>query len=95
MELNTQELICFSYTCSSQSEELIKRVKYSNKILLPPTILYKLNSNNDTFDHTLFFKIINKVIVNIVYKINILNDCFKVFALLKIIKLFKDFLNLL
>lgn len=61
MELKTHELICFSYTCSSQSDELKKRVKYSNKILLPPTILYELNDKNNNFDQILFFKIINKV----------------------------------
>lgn len=49
-------LTCFSYACSSQSPELIQRVKYSNKILLPPSILYKLQDETTT----LFFKITNK-----------------------------------
>lgn len=60
MELNTKELICFSYACSSQSETLTERVKYSNKILLPPNILYELNKNSEEFKSPLFFKIINK-----------------------------------
>ena len=56
------ELKCFSYACSSQSDELKKRVKYSNNILLPPSILYDLNEKKNNFDETLFFKIINKEI---------------------------------
>jgi ubiquitin fusion degradation protein 1 len=61
MELKTHQLLCFSYACSSQTDELKKRVKYSNKILLPPSILYELNDKNNNFDQILFFKIINKV----------------------------------
>jgi len=41
------------------------------------------------------FKIRNKIKVNNVYKIKILNDCFKVSDLLKDIKFVKDFLKLL
>ena len=41
------------------------------------------------------FKITNKVIVNKIYKISILKDCFKVSDLLKDMKLVKDFLKLL
>ena len=48
-------LMCFSYACSSQSEELIQRVKYSNKILLPPSVLHQLQDNTNT----MFFKITN------------------------------------
>ena len=47
--------MCFSYACSSQSEELIQRVKYSNKILLPPSVLHQLQDNTNT----MFFKITN------------------------------------
>ena len=47
--------MCFSYACSSQSEELIRRVKYSNKILLPPSVLHQLQDNTNT----MFFKITN------------------------------------
>ena len=38
-----QDLSCFSFTCSAQSEELTSRLKHSNKILLPPSVLYALN----------------------------------------------------
>ena len=63
----TTTLLCFSYTCSSQSEELTSRVKYSNKILLPPSVLYNINNhhsssqteNNDAFNDVMFFKIKN------------------------------------
>ena len=41
------------------------------------------------------FKITNKVIVNRIYKISILKDCFKVSDLLNDMKLVKDFLKLL
>ncbi len=47
--------MCFSYACSSQTEELIERVKYSNKILLPPSVLHQLQDNMTT----MFFKITN------------------------------------
>jgi ubiquitin fusion degradation protein 1 len=60
MELKSQQLICFSYACSSQSDILLKRIKYSNKILLPPNILYELNKNSNEFNSPLFFKITNK-----------------------------------
>lgn len=63
----TTTLLCFSYICSSQSEELTSRVKYSNKILLPPSVLYNINNhhsrsqteNNDAFNDVMFFKIKN------------------------------------
>ena len=51
--------MCFSYSCSTQSEELTQRVKYSNKILLPPSVLHQLNDNDNIPDDILFFKIIN------------------------------------
>lgn len=56
-----QELTCFSFTCSTQSEELTEKLKHSNKILLPPSILYKLNQNEE-LENTdiMFFKISNK-----------------------------------
>ena len=40
-------LLCFSYACSAQSEELTQRVKHSNKILLPPSVLHTINNEND------------------------------------------------
>lgn len=53
------ELLCFSYSCSSQSEEFRNNLKYSNKILLSPTVLNELNKNDD-IEFPLFFKITNK-----------------------------------
>ena len=56
-----QDLPCFSFTCSAQSDELTKRLKYSNKILLPPSILYKLNEQQNLNDDSImFFKVSNK-----------------------------------
>ena len=56
-----QDLSCFSFTCSAQSEELTKRLRYSNKILLPPSILYALNQQQDLNDNSImFFKVSNK-----------------------------------
>ena len=54
------ELICFSYACSAQSAELTERLKHSNKILLPPNVLYELNQEDEELEETLFFKVINK-----------------------------------
>jgi len=51
-------LLCFSYACSSQSEELTQRVKHSNKILLPPSVLHTINNEN-AFSSPLFFQIKN------------------------------------
>ena len=48
-------LMCFSYACSTQPDELIQRVKYSNKILLPQSVLHQLQDNTTT----MFFKITN------------------------------------
>ena len=53
-------LSCFSFTCSTQPEELTKRLKSSNKILLPPSVLYKLNQQQDLSDNIMFFKVSNK-----------------------------------
>ena len=47
--------MCFSYACSTQPDELIQRVKYSNKILLPPSVLHQIQDNTTT----MFFKITN------------------------------------
>ena len=63
----TTTLLCFSYACSSQSEELTLRVKYSNKILLPSSVLYSINNrqsqsqsqNSDNFGDVMFFGIKN------------------------------------
>jgi len=54
-------LSCFSFTCSTQSEELTKRLKSSNKILLPPSVLYALNQQQNLNDNSImFFKVTNK-----------------------------------
>ena len=52
-------LLCFSFTCSTQPEELTKRLRSSNKILLPPSVLYELNQQ-DLGDNIMFFKVSNK-----------------------------------
>ena len=53
----TSKLICFSYNCSSQPENVVSQVKYSNKVLLPEEILRSLmkKKHNPPF----FFKIEN------------------------------------
>jgi ubiquitin fusion degradation protein 1 len=59
MSYNTQ-LLCFSFACSAQSADLTKRVKYSNKILLPPNVLYELNQKHNLENsEQLCFKISN------------------------------------
>lgn len=56
-----QDLSCFSFTCSAQSEELTNRLKHSNKILLPPSVLYALNEQNQLENgDIMFFKVTNK-----------------------------------
>lgn len=56
-------LSCFSFTCSSQSEEVTNRCRHSNKILLPPNVLHELMTR-DLFKENdiMFFKVINKKI---------------------------------
>lgn len=58
----TADFICFSYTCSAQSPEIVNALKWTNKILLPQTVLYELQQKNDDFETPLFFKIMNKEI---------------------------------
>ena len=54
-------LSCFSFTCSTQPEDLTKRLKSSNKILLPPSVLYALNQEQKLNDNSImFFKVSNK-----------------------------------
>ena len=59
-----ETLTCFSFTCSASPEETQKLLKYSNKILLPPSMLHKINERDDV-EFPLFFKVINPN-----YKIN-------------------------
>jgi len=53
------ELICFSYACSSIADELRDRLKFSGKVLLPPSILHDVNKIGD-ISFPLFFNIKNK-----------------------------------
>ena len=53
----TNTLMCFSYSCSSQSDDVINEVKYSNKIMLPPSILQDLVDGN--YETPYFFKVEN------------------------------------
>ena len=52
------ELMCFSYMCSSESD-VTNRLKYTNKILLPESVLYNIKES-DEIKFPLFFKISNK-----------------------------------
>jgi ubiquitin fusion degradation protein 1 len=45
--------------CSAQSEELTNKLKHSNKILLPPSILYELNQQEELDTDIMFFKVTN------------------------------------
>jgi len=45
--------------CSAQSEELTNKLKHSNKILLPSSILYKLNQQEELDTDIMFFKVTN------------------------------------
>ena len=53
------ELPCFSFTCSAQPEEITKQCRYSNKILLPPSVLNDISEDLEE-NQVLFFKVINK-----------------------------------
>ena len=54
------ELMCFSYACSTCDEELVNKLKHTNKLLLPSSVLYSLQEENDEFDSPLFFRLKNK-----------------------------------
>ena len=53
------ELSCFSLMCSAQPEELTNKLKHSNKILLPPSILYELNQQEELDKYIMFFEVTN------------------------------------
>ena len=54
----TMELLCFSYACSSQNPEMIEKLKHSNKILLPESLLFELTKeNHDSLDNKMYFKV--------------------------------------
>ena len=58
---NTTELLCFSYACSSQNPEMIEKLRCSNKILLPESMLFELTKDNhDSLEQKLYFKVTNK-----------------------------------
>lgn len=59
----TINLPCFSFTCSTQSEEITKQCRYGNKILLPPNVLHDLMDQELFKDgEIMFFKAINSKI---------------------------------
>ncbi len=54
------ELLCFSYACSSQNPEMVEKLKHSNKILLPESLLFEITKNNhDSLENKLYFKVSN------------------------------------
>jgi ubiquitin fusion degradation protein 1 len=59
MEYST-DISCFSYACSSCDEELVNKLKHTNKLLLPSSVLYSLQEENDEFNSPLFFRLKNK-----------------------------------
>lgn len=55
-----ETLTCFSYACSSVPQDTQEQLKYSNKILLPASMLHKMNERDDV-EYPLFFKVINPI----------------------------------
>ena len=57
----TTDLLCFSYACSTQNPEMIEKLRCSNKILLPESMLFELTKDNhDSLQQKLYFKVSNK-----------------------------------
>ena len=57
----TTDLLCFSYACSSQNPEMIEKLRCSNKILLPESMLFEITKDNhDSLEQKLYFKVSNK-----------------------------------
>ena len=55
------ELLCFSYACSSQNPDMVEKLKHSNKILLPESLLFELTKeNHDSLENKLYFKVSHK-----------------------------------
>jgi len=52
------QLMCFSYLCSSESD-VTNRLKYTNKILLPESVLFALKEDIEDLEFPLFFKVSN------------------------------------
>ena len=55
----SNNLLCFSYACSSLSEDNIKNLKYSGKMLLPPSVLHDVDKMKHK-EFPLFFNVKNK-----------------------------------
>ena len=53
----SKTLMCFSYACSSNGE-VSDRLKYSNKICLPESVLFEIKEMDD-INFPLFFKVKN------------------------------------
>ena len=57
----TTDLLCFSYACSTQNSDMIEKLRCSNKILLPESMLFELTKDNhDSLEQKLYFKVTNK-----------------------------------
>ena len=56
----TTDISCFSYACSSCGDELVNKLKHTNKLLLPQSVLYSLQEDEEEFESPLFFKLKNK-----------------------------------
>lgn len=57
----TTDILCFSYACSSQNPEMIEKLRCSNKILLPESMLFEITKDNhDSLEQKLYFKVSNK-----------------------------------
>lgn len=55
------ELLCFSYACSSQNPDMVEKLKHSNKILLPESMLFELTKDShDSLENKLYFKVSHK-----------------------------------
>jgi len=56
----TTDLLCFSYACSTQNPDMIEKLRCSNKILLPESMLFELTKDNhDILEQKLYFKVSN------------------------------------
>ena len=55
----TTDLLCFSYACSTQNPEMIEKLRCSNKILLPESMLFEITKDNhDSLQQKLYFKLV-------------------------------------
>lgn len=53
------DLLCFSYSCSTQNDDVIKELSASSMVLLPESILFQIEGDED-ISFPLFFNIKNK-----------------------------------